>query len=83
MTIPVWGFQGWLQGWLQGSGGFCCPVWVGVDNRASYTLTLGHMSGRACQAELSARVRQDQSPIEASLSPPFLSAGKNNSLDLE
>nr|XP_048289055.1 ankyrin repeat and SAM domain-containing protein 3 isoform X2 [Myodes glareolus]XP_048289056.1 ankyrin repeat and SAM domain-containing protein 3 isoform X2 [Myodes glareolus] len=29
---------------------------------------------RACQAELSARVRQDQSPIEASLSPPFLSA---------
>ncbi|XP_041532153.1 ankyrin repeat and SAM domain-containing protein 3 isoform X2 [Microtus oregoni] len=29
---------------------------------------------RACQAELSARVRQDQSPTEASLSPPFLSA---------
>lgn len=29
---------------------------------------------RACQAELSARVRQDQSPIEASPSPPFLSA---------
>ncbi|XP_075798019.1 ankyrin repeat and SAM domain-containing protein 3 isoform X5 [Microtus pennsylvanicus] len=29
---------------------------------------------RACQTELSARVRQDQSPIEASLSPPFLSA---------
>ncbi|EGW05584.1 ankyrin repeat and SAM domain-containing protein 3 isoform X2 [Cricetulus griseus] len=29
---------------------------------------------RACQAELSARVRQDQSPSEATLSPPFLSA---------
>ncbi|OBS67049.1 hypothetical protein A6R68_04406 [Neotoma lepida] len=30
---------------------------------------------RACQAELSARVRQDQSPSEATLRPPFLSAG--------
>ncbi|XP_040604072.1 ankyrin repeat and SAM domain-containing protein 3 isoform X5 [Mesocricetus auratus] len=29
---------------------------------------------RACQAELSARVRQDQSPSEATLSPPFLAA---------
>ncbi|XP_015858690.2 ankyrin repeat and SAM domain-containing protein 3 isoform X4 [Peromyscus maniculatus bairdii] len=29
---------------------------------------------RACQAELSARVRQDQSPSEATLRPPFLSA---------
>ncbi|CAH6786758.1 Anks3 [Phodopus roborovskii] len=29
---------------------------------------------RACQAELSARVRQDQSPSEVTLSPPFLSA---------
>lgn len=35
-------------------------------------LVLGQL--RACQAELSARMRQDQSPIEASLSPPFLSA---------
>lgn len=48
------------------------------------TLTLGYMSGRACQAELSARVRQDQSPSEATLSPPFLSAGKkSNSLALD
>nr|XP_015858686.1 ankyrin repeat and SAM domain-containing protein 3 isoform X5 [Peromyscus maniculatus bairdii] len=29
---------------------------------------------RACQAELSARVRQDQSPSDATLRPPFLSA---------
>nr|XP_042139524.1 ankyrin repeat and SAM domain-containing protein 3 isoform X4 [Peromyscus maniculatus bairdii] len=31
---------------------------------------------RACQAELSARVRQDQSPSDATLRPPFLSAGQ-------
>lgn len=42
--------------------------------------TLGLVFCRACQAELSARVKQDEPPLGATVGPAFPTAGKESSV---
>lgn len=65
------------------SGDVCRPLPSGTmeGNCQAFLLpALGLVFCRACQAELSARVKQDESPLGATLGPALPTAGKESSV---